>query len=275
MKNPAILKSFPTCRVLLIIGDNEVVMNIQTLISTGVSQLAGLLHVGYAFGAGMVSAVNPCGFAMLPVYLSLYLGAEDEQFHQRSWVVRLSKAMAVALVVSSGYGLLFGVIGLVVSAGGTYLMSLMPWISVFIGLGLIFVGVWMFFGKHISFSIFMRIGAGIGDPRTISIRGFFLFGVAFGASSLSCTLPIFLVVVGGSIAAGDVVVGLSQFFWYIMGTASVFMALTVSMAFVKGPVVINALKRFSQYINKISALLLLMAGSYICYYWWTSGLLIE
>ena len=73
------------------------VMDIQALISNGVSQLAGLLHVGYAFGAGMVSAVNPCGFAMLPVYLSLYLGAEDEQFRQRSWVVRLAKAMGVKI----------------------------------------------------------------------------------------------------------------------------------------------------------------------------------
>ena len=250
-------------------------MDIQSLVSSGVSQLAGFLHVGYSFGAGMVSAVNPCGFAMLPVYLSLYLGAEAEQFRQRSWVVRLAKAVGVALVVIAGYGVLFGIIGLVVSAGGTYLMSLMPWVSVFIGLGLVFVGIWLLLGKHISFSIFMRIGAAIGDPRTISIRGFFLFGVAFGASSLSCTLPIFLVVVGGSIASGNVVAGLSQFFWYILGTASVFMALTVSMAFVKGPVVINALKRFSQYINKISAVLLIMAGSYICYYWWSSGLLIE
>jgi len=250
-------------------------MEFQSLVSSGVSQLAGFLHVGYAFGAGMVSAVNPCGFAMLPVYLSLYLGAEDEQFQKRSWVVRLAKALGVAMVVSSGYGLLFGLIGLAVSAGGSYLMGLMPWVSVIIGLGLVMLGTWMLLGKHVSFSIFMRIGAGIGDPRTISIRGFFLFGIAFGASSLSCTLPIFLVVVGGSIASGDVVVGLVQFFWYIMGTASVFMALTVSMAFVKGPAVINALRRFSKYINRISALLLIAAGLYICYYWWSSGLLIE
>ncbi len=250
-------------------------MDIQSLISGGVSQLAGFLHVGYAFGAGMVSAVNPCGFAMLPVYLSLYLGAEEEGFRRRPWLLRLAKALGVALVVTSGYGLLFGVIGLVVSAGGTYLMGLMPWVSVIIGLGMIMVGVWLLFGKHLSFAIFMRIGSGIGDPRNISIRGFFLFGIAFGASSLSCTLPIFLVVVGGSIASGDVSVGLLQFFWYIMGTASVFMALTLSLAFVKGPGVVNVMKRFTRYTNKIAALLLILAGGYICYYWWSSGLLIE
>jgi len=212
---------------------------------------------------------------MLPVYLSLYLGAEDEGYQQQSVVVRLAKAMAVALIVSAGYGLLFGLIGIVVSAGGSFLMGLMPWVSVLIGLGLVILGIWLLLGKHLSFSIFTRIGTRIGDPRTISVKGFFLFGIAFGASSLSCTLPIFLVVVGGSLATGDMVVGLLQFFWYILGTAAVFILLTVSMVFVKGPAVIQAMRRFSRYINIISALLLIMAGVYICYYWWSSGLLLE
>src|SRR6056297_3335946 len=42
--------------------------------SAGVlDRLAAWLPLGFAFGAGMVSAVNPCGFAMLPAYLGLYL----------------------------------------------------------------------------------------------------------------------------------------------------------------------------------------------------------
>ena len=30
-----------------------------------------------AFSAGMVATVNPCGFAMLPAYLSYFLGLEE------------------------------------------------------------------------------------------------------------------------------------------------------------------------------------------------------
>ena len=248
-------------------------MDIQSFISSGVNQFAEYLHVGYAFGAGMVSAVNPCGFAMLPLYLSLYIGADDDQFKQQSWLFRLLKAIGVACAVSAGYGILFGLIGMIVSAGGSYVMALMPWVSILIGIGLILLGVWLLMGRHFSFAIFSRIGAKIGDPRTISIKGFFLFGVAFGASSLSCTLPIFLVVVGGSIASGDLTAGLLQFLWYILGTAFVFVLLTVSMAFVKGPAVIEWLRRFSQHVNIISSFLLIGAGIYICYYWWSSGLL--
>ena len=32
----------------------------------------------FAFTAGLLSTVNPCGFAMLPAYLSFFMGLEDE-----------------------------------------------------------------------------------------------------------------------------------------------------------------------------------------------------
>ncbi len=35
------------------------------------------LPLGFAFTAGMATAANPCGFAMLPAYLSLYLGTSE------------------------------------------------------------------------------------------------------------------------------------------------------------------------------------------------------
>ena len=34
-----------------------------------------LAPLGFAFAAGMAAAVNPCGFAMLPAYLALYMGS--------------------------------------------------------------------------------------------------------------------------------------------------------------------------------------------------------
>ena len=40
-----------------------------------VANLANLLPFGLAFTVGMVTAVSPCGVAMLPAYVSLYLGA--------------------------------------------------------------------------------------------------------------------------------------------------------------------------------------------------------
>lgn len=250
-------------------------MGIQVFATESITSLAGLMQVGYAFGAGMVSAVNPCGFAMLPVYLSLYLGADDERFDSRAWWYRLLRAIGVTLVVTAGFGLLFGSIGLLVSIGGSFLMGVVPWVSVIVGLGLILIGILLLLGRHLSFSFFMELGSRIGDPRTISIRGFFLFGMAFGATSLSCTLPIFLVVVGSALASGNVLDGMLQFLWYILGTGSILLILTAGMAFVKGGAVIGAVRKFMPFVNKFSAVLLILAGGYIMYYWLSSGLLFQ
>lgn len=249
-------------------------MSIQAWLSQSIGDLAGMLQLGYAFGAGMVSAVNPCGFAMLPVYLSLYLGANEEHYRERAWFIRFGRAIGVASVVTAGYGLLFGVLGVLVSAGGTYLMNLMPWLSLIIGICLILLGVWLMLGNQLSMEFMTRLSARIGDPRNISVKGFFLFGLAFGATSLGCTLPIFLVVVGGSLTSGDFVTGFTQFALYILGTGSVLMALSVGMALVKGGTVLSLFRRVMPYVHIISAVFLILAGAYICVYWLQSGLLL-
>ncbi len=42
---------------------------IQEFFTRLVYNISLIIPLGYAFGAGMVSTVNPCGFAMLPAYL--------------------------------------------------------------------------------------------------------------------------------------------------------------------------------------------------------------
>lgn len=246
----------------------------QGEISQWLGQLAEFLPFGYAFGAGMVSAVNPCGFAMLPVYLSLYLGANNNEFRHKSFAARLLKSFWIALVVTAGFSLLFGLVGAVVSAGGSFLMQVMPWFSVVIGGALILLGCWILLGNTLSFHFFMNMAAKIGDPRDISVLGFFLFGLAFGATSLSCTLPIFLMVVGSSVAAGNFTEGIKQFFSFIAGMGSIMLLLTLGIAVIKEGVVVNTLQKMLPYVQKVSALLLIVAGAYIVYYWLSSGLLI-
>jgi cytochrome c-type biogenesis protein len=237
------------------------------------NQIADYLQVGYAFGAGMVSAVNPCGFAMLPVYLSLYLGTDDQNFQRRPLVFRLFKAVWIAAVVTSGFSLLFGVLGIIISAGGVVLVGFMPWISVVVGLLLVLLGGWLLAGKHLAFDLPLQLAGSIGDPRKMTISGFFLFGVAFGATSMSCTFPIFLMVIGGSATAGDFSSGFSQFVGYILGMGSVLLLLTLSMAFVKEGGIVRMMRKAMPHIEKVSAVMIFLAGIYIISYWLSSGLL--
>lgn len=232
--------------------------------------LVAALPVGYAFGAGMIAAVNPCGFAMLPAYLSLYLGAREDDFAELATTGRMLRALLVGATVSSGFVLLFALAGIIISAGGNALLKVMPPLGFLIGVALVLLGLLILVGRSVYFSFFERLANRIGDPGTVSVRGFFLFGLAYGAASLSCTLPVFLVVVGGGIAAGGLLAGVGQFFVYSFGMASVLVALTLALAFFKQGLVARV-KKAVPYVQLASAILLILAGAYTILYWWPAS----
>lgn len=250
-------------------------MEFQTAIATWMNALVDYLPVGYSFGAGMISTVNPCGFAMLPVYLSLYLGAKESEFYNRSLALRTAKALWVAAVVAAGFVILFGSIGLVISSGGQIVTAFIPWVALLIGVGLLLLGIWMFAGHYLAAGFFHRLADRLGDPRSATVKGFFLFGMAFGAASLSCTLPIFLVVVGSAVAASSFLSALMQFISYSLGMGAVILVLTLSVALFKEGLLIGRFRRVMPYVQKATAAFVTLAGAYIVYYWLVQGKLIQ
>ena len=240
---------------------------LQDLAVQWLTSLSALLPFGFAFGAGIVAAVNPCGFAMLPAYLSLYLGNQEAGFEKRSSLGRALRALLIGGAVSSGFVLLFGLAGVVVSAGGSAIFGTMPWVGMVIGVALILMGLWMFAGRMLYTGAFGRFAGRVGDRKAMSVRGFFLFGLAYGLASLSCTLPVFLAVMGSSLMARSLVSGAGRFLSYGLGMASVLLVLTLALAFFKGGV-ISRLRSVTPYVQPISAALLMVAGAYIIFYWW-------
>ena len=170
-----------------------------------------------------------------------------------------------------GFVLLFGTIGTVFSFGGMFVIGFMPWIGLLIGVALFGFGLWMLTGRSFSSGVFHRFAQQIGDPRDVSTRGFFLYGIAFGAASLSCTLPIFLTVVGSAFTSEGAVSGLAQFISYALGMGSVVLALTIAAALVKEGLLVGYVRRLMPYLQPVSAWLLVLAGGYIVYYWLIPG----
>ncbi len=243
---------------------------LQALLTGWLTELAAVLPFGFAFGVGMVAAVNPCGFAMLPAYLSLYLGAHEDDSGKRPSTTRLLQALLVGATVSLGFVLLFGLAGLVISAGGSALLGVMPALGIVIGGVLVLVGLWMLAGRALHASAFERFAGRVGDPKNVSVPGFFLFGLSYGAASLSCTLPAFLAVVGSSLASGGVLAGAGRFFGFGLGMAAVLVTLTLALAFFKQGLV-RWLGKAVPYVRLASAVLLVLAGAYVIYYWLPSG----
>ena len=236
-------------------------------LSEVLSGLAAALPFGIAFGAGMVAAVNPCGFAMLPAYLSLYLGAEESGFSERSTANRLLRALVVGSLVSSGFIVLFGAAGFIISSGGTVLVGAMPVLGVLVGETLVVLGLWMLFGRSMNLGSFGRWAARLGDPGNVGARGFFVYGLAYGAASLGCTLPTFLAVVGSGFVTGGMAQGAWRFVIYALGMASVVVVLTLALALFKGNL-LTRVRKAVPYVQSASAVLLVLAGAYVLYYWW-------
>lgn len=227
------------------------------------------LGFGIAFGAGMVAAVNPCGFVMLPVYLGLYIGQSGNRTGA-SVVRRLLQALIVSTVVGLGFVLLFGVTGVAISAGAQRISTVFPWIGLGLGFALALGGSYLLAGGKLYTGAAQRAADRIGKPGDASVKGYFLFGVSYGLASLSCTLPIFLALVSGSFASGGFVSAVGQFLLYAGGMAFIITVLTVGMALAKGAVA-GGMQKLLPYMGPVSGWLLVLVGAYIVFYWLTEG----
>lgn len=268
-------------------GTGQVTGGVEAASSTAsrlLESIAIYLPLGWAFGAGMVAAVNPCGFAMLPAYLSLYLGASESR-EQAGDGHRLLSAARVGLAMTAGFVLLFGTMGLILSLATSTIAAFLPWAGLTIGAGLVLFGGLMLrdmgtgtgtaTGSLLYTGVGERIADRLGrDARQPGLRGYLIYGLAYGAASLSCTLPIFLAVVGGTLTASGFLDSLLQFVLYGLGMGFVIVLLTLALALFQSAAV-RVARRVVRSVQAASAVFMLLAGAYVMYYWLTLGGLLE
>ncbi len=244
---------------------------IQIILTNWMTAISLLLPFGYSFGAGMVSTVNPCGFSMLPAYLSLYLGDRYEGSGARHHLlVAGARAMLLGAAVTLGFTVLFSIFGMIIWAGGYILMQYLPWLGLLVGLALVGIGLFLLSGKSVHASLPARLANMIGTPEKQGFKTYFLFGIGYGTASLGCTLPVFLVVVGSAMKSQGFSDGVFQFVSYSLGMGAVLTILALSVALFKGGLA-NYLRRVVPYMGRIAGALLLVSGSYQVYYWLTKG----
>ncbi len=203
----------------------------------------------YAFTAGALATLNPCGFALLPATIGRFLAKGT-----RGWAAGLW----LGLLLGLGAFLTFALIGGALSLVGTALGAYLPYLNLALGLLLIALGVLSLLGRGVG------LGVGARAPRGGGPGEFFLFGLAYGLASLGCTLPIFLAVVGFAFAKGPGE-GLLALLAYGSGMAGALTAIGVLVGFGKEELV-RGLRRAGRWIEPLGALLLLAAGAYLAAY---------
>ena len=248
---------------------NIVIDSISGITQGFLADIVGITGL-FAFSAGVVSAVNPCGFAMLPAYLGLYMSTSIYEKDSTHYGNMILKGLFIGCCVGLGVLSLFLFVGLITGFALNFIRSIMEWVGLLLGVGLITIGIWLMNGGRLYTSLTARIGQSIGNPTQISLKGFFLFGVSYGVASLSCTLPIFLSVVGINLNGSSIYDSMMQFALYGAGMGSMIMFVTLSMAILKG-VMIRYIKLALPYVERIGFFLVVLSGMYIVFYWMTIG----
>ena len=93
----------------------------------------------------------------------------------------------------------------------------------------------------------------------------FLFGVSYALASLSCTIPLFLGVIGTSSAGRTFNDRLGSFVSYAVGMGLLATTLTLGVAFAKNGFV-SKFRELLPKMNIISALVLIVVGTYVALY---------
>lgn len=217
-----------------------------------------------AFTAGMLAVLNPCGFAMLPAYLSFFLVGDGDNNREGNGdaVAGVHRGVVVAVSVSAGFALLFAMVGLAVRHLTASVLDYSPWVSVVIGIALALFGVALVAGKHPKIRV---PGVGGGSSRTA--RSMVLYGASYGVVSLGCTLPTFLVYVAGTLTTDSFLAGSAVFVAYTAGFTVLLTGLTLALALARRSM-LGGLKRTMPYVERGSGVLLVLAGAYVSYYGW-------
>ncbi|RLE14476.1 MAG: hypothetical protein DRJ28_05670 [Actinobacteria bacterium] len=213
-----------------------------------------------ALAAGGLSTVNPCGFAMLPAYLTFYVGADDDQLPTAT--TRTAQGLKTGLMVTAGFLLVFGIVGLPITYGATRIVRTIPWIGMALGLTLLVVGIATFFGRKLS----MTINSPIRPEQNRRPKTMFLFGIGYGIASLGCTLPVFLAVIGASLATQGAGGALLVLVAYGVGMAIMLILFSTGAALMRDGL-IRSVRRIMPYMGRITGAMLTVAGLYLTYYW--------
>jgi cytochrome c biogenesis protein CcdA len=216
-----------------------------------------------SFTAGLLAAINPCGFVLLPTYLVYFLGMEN--LRPGAERASLLRALKVSAAVSGGFMSIFVIIGAITKMSTNWFVEKAQWPALVIGLCLVVLGIAMLFGYRLPFTTpALDVG-----KRDRSVRSMYVFGVAYAVASIGCTIAPFTGVVLGSFSTKGLATGIGAIALYGVGMALVVTGLTVTLAFAN-TALLRILRRGMAWFEQCAGVLLILTGMYLCWYWYSS-----
>lgn len=210
-----------------------------------------------AFGSGIATFFSPCSVALLPAYVSYTIRKNEELDTKAANTVVLGARFGILaslgiLTVVASFGLVFSLIG-------NFLAPYAAWIGIITGAFLILLGLYLLSGRYVSFPLAHTI------KSNNSLGGQYLFGVAYALGSLACTLPVFLLVISLALSFGSFALGVLTFSAYSLAIVGLMVGVAL-ISTVSRQAVSSYLTRAVPIINKVSPIIIILAGAYLIYF---------
>jgi cytochrome c biogenesis protein CcdA len=224
----------------------------------------------YPFTLGMLAAVNPCGFPVLPAYLELFVGraggAAPVATRQPNVGARAGRAITAGAFCTAGFVGLFGLLGVLVNLGWSAVSgqsaNAARYLMVAAGVVMVGVGAAGLLRRPLRLRLpEIRGGLGLRRPAVLAI-----FGISYGVASIGCALPLFLGGVATSFTRSGSLTGAADLVAYALGMGAVLSVLAVAIA-VCGPSAARPLRRLSRYVPLVGSAILALVGLYLVGYW--------
>ena len=162
--------------------------------------------------------------------------------------------------MTTGFVAVFGLFGAVVVPLALSLEQYLPWATIVIGAVLVVLGVVLLSGRDVVLQI--------PHWHRVPARGWWAmaaYGAAYALASLSCTVGPFLAVLASTSRADGVAAGLAVVVAYALGMGLLVTVLALAVALAQDAVV-GRLRRLLPWVNRLSGVLLVLAGAYVVWY---------
>ncbi len=213
-----------------------------------------------AFVAGAVAAFNPCGFALLPAYLTMLVASPSGDPGRGAAAAR---ALRFTAGMTVGFVAVFGAFALVIAPLAVSIERWLPVLTVVLGVVLVALGAWLLAGRELALPALRRGGRAPSRSWWSKVG----YGVTFALASLSCTIAPFLAVTTTALRTGSVPGVVAAFVVYALGMGAVVGVLALAAATASSSITAR-LRRASPVIARLSGALLLLAGAYVAWYGW-------
>jgi cytochrome c biogenesis protein CcdA len=212
-----------------------------------------MTDLSLVFAAGVFATFNPCGFAMLPAYMTMLLTSQRKSESLPKLIV---KALQFAILMALGIISVFAIFAVAIFPISTSIQAYLPIATITIGALLIFVGIATLSGK----SPYLKKLWSPNTAPSARLKSLYLYGVTFALGSVSCTIGPLLAATSKALEL-TFVESLRIYLIYASGISVTIAVLALIALFSQAT--LGRIRKSMKIIEKISSLFLILVGFYL------------